>query len=124
MEKNEKIPQYGDPKYVFTLGWHDINLRDYLVVTDYKLKSEVMNARAKGTTVYELIDLYGGVDNVSEAFSAKNEASLYGDGTLYPEFGNDESYAAALLDLQSQIDRLKAANNTITAEEKGGAEEK
>lgn len=126
MEKSENIPQYGDPKYIFTLGWHDEKLRDYLVVVDYKKKDEVMAARAKGTTVYELIDIYGGVDEVSAAFSNKQNAAVYGDVSNLPEFANDESYnnlVEQLNTLTKQVEEMKQKQiDEPTA--KGGAEEK
>lgn len=123
MENKEKIPEYGDPRYIFTLAWHDEAKKDYLIIKDYKLKDEVMNARAKGTTIYELIDIYGGVDNVTEAFSAKD--AVYGDTTAIPEMANDESYNLMLQQLQAKLDELKAQQPTQNESvEKGGAEEK
>lgn len=128
MEKHDNIPEYGDPKYIFTLGWKDESKKDELVVIDYQLKSEVMNARAKGTRVYELIDIYGGVDKVSEAFSAKNNG-VYADVSNYPQFSNDEEMSPLLEQLQKEIDDLKAKQAQQQAQqqpafEKGGAEEK
>lgn len=127
MEKSNVTPKYGDPNYIFTLKWHDQEKRDYLIVADAQPRSEVMAARAKGTTVYELIDIYGGVDAVSEAFSAKNEEMLYQDTTAIPEFCSDDAYAPFIERLQAQIDELKNKTATIlnpSTEEKGGTEEK
>lgn len=126
MEKNDQIPQYGDPKYIFTLGWHNEKERDYLVVVDYKKKDEVMAARAKGTTIYELIDIYGGVDEVSVAFSNKQNAAVYGDVSNLPEFANDESYnnlVEQIKTLTKQIEDMKPKQIDEPAV-KGGAEEK
>lgn len=127
MEKSNVAPKYGDPRYIFTLKWHDQEKRDYLIVADAQPRSEVMAARAKGTTVYELIDIYGGVDAVSEAFSAKNEEMLYQDTTGIPEMCSDDAYAPIIAQLQAQIDELKTKTATAVtppAEEKGGTEEK
>lgn len=130
MEKSEVTVKYGDPRYIFELGWHDEAKKDYLIVKDYKLKSEVMNARAKGVTIYELIDIYGGVDNVSEAFSKKENEALYADVSQFPEMASDDSYLAfeaQLKGLQAKLDELKKPTPTeekADQVEKGGAEEK
>lgn len=113
MEKNDAIPKYGDPRFIFTLGWHDEAKKDYLVVVDYKKKNEVMNARAKGTTIYELIDIYGGVDNVSEAFSAKDNA-VYADVSNMPEFANDVSYQAIMEEIAAKVAELQKKKEEST----------
>lgn len=65
------------------LGWNDPEKKDFLVVVSSKPFKEVMSANAKGTTIYELIDLYGGVDGVQKVFPGTS--SMYGDATDMPE---------------------------------------
>lgn len=65
------------------LGWNDPEKKDFLVVVSFKPFKEVMEANAKGTRVYELIDLYGGVDGVQKVFPGT--ASMYGDCSGMPE---------------------------------------
>lgn len=70
------------------LGWNDPEKKDYLVIVSSKPFKEVMAANAKGTTVYELIDLYGGVDGVQKVFPGTS--SMYGDATDLPEMFSPE----------------------------------
>lgn len=65
------------------LGWNDPEKKDYLVIVSSKPFKEVMAANAKGTTIYELIDLYGGVDGVQKAFPGTS--AMYGDASYMPE---------------------------------------
>lgn len=103
--------KYGDPKFIQSLSWHDYDKRDYLIVKDNQKRSDVMNARAKGTTVYELIDIYGGVDAVTEAFAGNNNG-VYGDSTNIPEMANEESYQSMLNDLALKIKEMQEKAST------------
>ena len=112
MEDKEKF-DYNDKSLICDLSWHDEAKRDYLVVTNANKFKDVMNARAKGTTVYELINLYGGIDNVTQAFA---ERGIYDDVSDVPEFGNDESYEAIINRLQNQINQLSEKVNNDSNE--------
>lgn len=106
-----KLPEYGTPGYIFDVRWHDERERDYLVVVDAKPENEVMNARAKGTSVYELIEMYGGIDEVENVFTDKG---VYADVSVTPQFGNDEEYVGIINNLQAQLDALKASASDKT----------
>lgn len=114
MENNEvkkELPKYGTPGYTFDLAWHDESKRDYLVVVDAKKTSEIMNQRSKGTTIYDMINIYGGIDNVTAAFSDREREALFDDVSDMPEFGNDSEYTALVKRLQSQVDELSKKVN-------------
>lgn len=102
----KKLPEYGTPGYIFDVRWHDEKERDYLVVVDAKPESEVMNARAKGTNVYDLLEMYGGIDEVEKVFTSKG---VMADVSATPQFGNDDEYSGIIYNLQKQLDELKAA---------------
>ncbi|QCS36273.1 hypothetical protein [Capybara microvirus Cap1_SP_206] len=104
------IVHYGDPRYIFDIGWNDESKKDFLIIKGAQPFNEVMDKRAIGTTLYELIDRYGGVDECSAAFS---EGGVYADVVGTPEFGNNESYAAVLHQLKDQLSKLEEANKQI-----------
>lgn len=83
-EQYEKLSQ----DYFIELGWNDPEKKDSLVIVSKKPFKEVMAANAKGTTIYELIDLYGGVDGVQKVFPGTS--SMYGDSTGVPEMFSPE----------------------------------
>lgn len=62
---------------------------------------EQLNERAKGTTVYELIDRFRGPDNVLDAFPDKGEGIQ--DSTIFPETSGD------ITKMNEAFDRVKAA---------------
>lgn len=78
-EEYQKLAQ----THFVELGWNDPEKKDYLVIVSSKPFKEVMAANAKGTTIYELIDLYGGVDGVQKAFPGTS--AMYGDASNMPE---------------------------------------
>lgn len=104
------------------LGWNDPEKRDFLVVVSSKPFKEVMEANSKGTRVYELIDLYGGVDNVEKVFPGT--ASMYGDCTGMPETFSPEQLEnmAAKMNEYAKVLRQKenpSANSEPKGDEKG-----
>ena len=108
--KVKKLPEYGTPGYEFDVIWHDEAKRDDLIVADAKPFAEVMNARAKGTTIYEMIDQFGGIDNLTQVLAVKEAEAVYADVSDVPEMANDAEYAGVLKKLQAQIDELKKSS--------------
>ena len=82
----------------------------YKIVADAKPFAEVMNARAKGTTIYEMIDQFGGIDNLTQVLAVKEAEAVYADVSDVPEMANDAEYAGVLKKLQAQIDELKKSS--------------
>lgn len=101
------------------LGWNDPEKKDYLVIVSYKPFKEVMEANAKGTRVYELIDLYGGVDNVEKVFPGTS--SMYGDCTGFPETFSPEQleHMAEKMNEYAKFMREKEQNPASAPEQKG-----
>lgn len=106
MSDVSKLPEYGTAGYIFDVRWHDEKERDYLIVVDAKPEREIMNARAKGTTVYELLDMYGGIDEVEKVFTNKG---VMADVSATPQFANDFEYQGIINNLQKQLDEIKAS---------------
>lgn len=90
--------------FIEVLRWHDEQAKDYLIVKEKHDRNEVMNARAKGVTPYELIALYGSVDNVAAAFP--ENGAFYGDASGIPEYV-DSRFIEKLAELQATIDDIK-----------------
>lgn len=104
------------------LGWNDPEKRDFLVVVKAKPFKEVMEANAKGTRVYELIDLYGGVDNVEKVFPGTS--SIFGDCTDMPETFSPEQLERMAEKMNEYAKMLKekedpSANPEPKGDEKG-----
>lgn len=83
IKESDKQYQKLSEDHFVELGWNEPEKRDDLVIKSSKPFKEVMAANAKGTTVYELIDMYGGVDGVERAFPGTS--AMYGDATDMPE---------------------------------------
>lgn len=118
--EQEKIKQ-SDAKYhelskdnFVELGWNDPEKRDDLVIVSSKPFKEVMEANAKGTRVYELIDMYGGVDNVSKVFPGTN--SMYGDCTDMPETFSPEQLENMAAKMSAYAKALKEQEGTNNPE--------
>ncbi|QCS36156.1 hypothetical protein [Capybara microvirus Cap1_SP_142] len=118
-EYDGKTIKYGDPLYMFDLKWHDEKEMDYLMIVGVKPYCEAIEARAKGVTPYELIDTYGGIDNVETVLPVKGQ---YLDVSEMPEIGNDLAYEQALNTLQAKLDELKKTK--LIQEEKPKEEDK
>lgn len=101
--KEDGVIEYGTPGYTFELQWHDIAKKDELVVTGVHKTREIMNARAKGTTIYEIIDMYGGIDEVTAATQGQAEKAVYADVSDVPDFANDEAYEKIINDLAKAV---------------------
>lgn len=81
---------------IVTLAWKDPDKKDELIIKDKKPFKDEMAARAKGTTIYELIDAFcpskepdAVKERISSVFPEKPGAH-YGDYSKTPEFFNDE----------------------------------
>lgn len=101
------------------LGWNDPEKKDFLVVVSSKPFKEVMEANAKGTRVYELIDLYGGVDGVEKVFPGT--ASMYGDCSDIPETFSPEQLEnmATKMNEYAKFMRENEQNPASAPEQKG-----
>lgn len=119
MSNVEKKPVYGEDGKIYLLKWNDESKRDELLISDVLNEKEVMKARAKGTTPYELIKLYGGIDEVSTAFANKG---VFADVSDVPEMQNDESYGPIMAKLQAQVDEMKKMIADKAAAEAAAAE--
>ncbi|QCS36637.1 hypothetical protein [Capybara microvirus Cap3_SP_550] len=118
-----KLPEYGTPGYIFELAWHDEAKKDYLVVVDAKPEVEVMNARAKGVTPYDLISTFGGIDEVTQAFASKEASAVYADVSGVPEFASDDVYDSVIARLKADIAAYEASHAKTDESSKETAEE-
>lgn len=114
------FPEYGTPGYQFELQWHDAKVKDYLIVTGCKKISEIMNARAKGTTVYEIIDMYGGIDEVTAAYAGNENKAVYADVSNVPEFADDSAYDSIIQDLAKAVAAQQAKTAAEAAKQNEG----
>lgn len=119
LDENGFVP-YGTPGYTFELSWHDERLKDYLVVTGCTKTKDIMKARAKGSTIYEIIDMYGGIDEVTAAYSVKEAQAVYADVSDVPEFADDSAYDKAIMELEKTVAALKAKQAAETAQQNEG----
>lgn len=101
------------------LGWNDPEKKDFLVIVSSKPFKDVMAANAKGTTIYELIDLYGGVDGVQKVFPGTS--SMYGDCTGMPETFSPEQleHMAEKMNEYAKFMRENEQNPAPANEQKG-----
>lgn len=114
------FPAYGTPGYTFTLAWHDEVKKDYLIVTNAVKTADIMNARAKGTTVYEIIDMYGGIDEVTAAYAGNEANAVYADASDVPEFAGDEAYDQVIKNLAKAVAAVQAQEAAKTTEQNEG----
>ena len=117
----KKLVELSDEKYsetskthFCTLCWDDLDKKGNLVIQSKQPIKEVMAARAKGTTPYELIDLYGSAKGVSEAFP--DRGGQYGDFSDVPEMFNQEAIDRIQAKMQAQ---LESAIQEELAKQKG-----
>lgn len=113
---------YGTPGYIQILEWHDAQKRDYLVITSEQKESEVLAARAKGTTIYEIIDIYGGIDEVTAAYAGKEAYAIYDDVSDMPEFADDSAYDQVIKNLAKAV-LAEQARQTATSNESKDAQQ-
>lgn len=95
------------------LGWNDPEKKDFLVIVSKKPFKDVMAANAKGTTVYELIDMYGGVDGVEKAFPGTS--AMYGDASGLPETFSPEQLENMAAKMTEYAKMLKEKENASAA---------
>ena len=114
IKKSDKEYHKLSEDHFVELGWNDPEKRDYLVIVSSKPFKEVMEANAKGTRVYELIDMYGGVDNVSKVFPGTN--SMYGDCSDMPETFSPEQLENMAAKMSAYAKVLKEQEETKTPE--------
>lgn len=79
--------------------WNE-NRTDLKKVGEVDIQEE-LNERAKGTTVYELLDRFRGPDNVYDAYPDKGEGIL--DPSVFPETSGD------ITKMNESLDRLQTA---------------
>lgn len=106
-QEGKKYHDLVSKGYIVTLEWHDVEKHDFLVVVDYKKESDVNGAAAKGITPYELIDLYGGPEEVLQQFPGK-DPSVYGDFTNTPEVLNEYTLEELAKAINAKLARDKA----------------
>lgn len=105
-------------EYIVTLAWANEDKRDNLIIVDELPFAEEMASRAKGTTVYELIDACcpsldpAAVKSTIQKVFPEGEGAHYGDYSDVPEFFNGD----IIEDLTNKINEAIKLKEKLEAE--------
>lgn len=139
VEQSDESYQEKCKEHIVTLAWANEDKRDNLIISDELPFAEEMASRAKGTTVYELIDACcpsldpNSVQSTITKVFPETDGAHYGDYSDVPEFFNGDIIDDLTQKINEAIklkekleaekaEKQKEAEKTGSTEPEGGKE--